>query len=88
MTPTVPTIPGSAADGIALMLPIRLELSPLALAVVLVLAAIVFGVMSVIFVYHWRRFPYEQEVFGRVEKLYFVVSLALLAAGLAGILMS
>lgn len=87
-TPTVPVLPvpdlSSALGG----LPLRFELSPVALAVVLALAGIFFAVVSVVLVYHWRRFPFEQDVFDRVERWYFGVSSLLIGLAVLAIIFS
>lgn len=68
--------------------PIAVELSPASLSVLLALGAVFVGALSVMLVYHWRRFPYEQDVFRRVERLYFSGTLVFLAVAVVGILMS
>jgi hypothetical protein len=71
--PAVPMFSGAHLSG-----PVPVELAPIGLAVIIMLASAFFAAVSVILVYHWRRFPYEQEVFHRVERLYFFVSFVLL----------
>lgn len=66
-------------------LPLRFELSPIGLAVVLALVGIFFSVASIVLIYHWRRFPFDQEVFDRVERVYEIVSMLLITAAVFGI---
>jgi hypothetical protein len=80
--PTVPVIPQSDLAGALGGFPVTLDLSPIALIIVLLLAGLFFATISVIMVYHWRRFPYEKMVFDRVERWYFRVSAVLLAVSL------
>ena len=86
---TAPAIPPVIAPDLANALggfPFHFDFSPLAMGIVLALVAIFFAVVTVVLVYHWRRFPFDQEVFDRVERWYFVVSGVLLAVSLIGIL--
>jgi tellurite resistance protein TehA-like permease len=78
-TPTFSPLSLPSLSNLSGNFPLRLELSPEALLVLFLVAGVFFAAMSVIFVYHWRRFPYEQEIFNRVEVLYFGVASALLA---------
>lgn len=55
-----------------------IELAPVGLMIVIMLVSVFFATLSVILIYHWRRFPYEQTVFHRVERLYFLVAFVLL----------
>lgn len=81
-TPTVPVIPQSDLAGALGGFPLTLDLSPIALMIVLLLAGLFFAAISVIMVYHWRRFPYERTVFDRVERWYFRVAGLLVGASL------
>ncbi len=68
--------------------PVRVELSPLVLAVFLALAGIFVASVTVILIYHWRRFPFEHEVFRWVERVYLLGTLVLLGLALFGILLT
>ena len=77
-TPTVPVMSGGDLTTFLGGLPLHFELSQAALAIALALVGILFATVSVVLIYHWRRFPFEQEVFARVERLYFLVATVLL----------
>ena len=66
--------------------PIVLDFSPLALVIVTMLAGIFIAAVSVILVYHWRRFPFEHEIFRTVERVYFAGVILFLAVSVFGIL--
>jgi len=66
--------------------PVTVQLSPAVLAVLTALAAVFVAALSVMLVYHWRRFPYEHDLFRRVERLYLVGVAALLAVAVVGII--
>lgn len=68
--------------------PVHIELSPFVLVVLLVLVGVFMAAISVIFVYHWRRFPFERGLFHWVERVYFLGVLVLLAIAVGGILIS
>ena len=85
-TPTVPPANVPELSQIFGGLPLQVGFSRSALLVVFLLVIVFFAAMSVIFVYHWRRFPYERNVFEMVENLYFTVSVILLLTSLVGIL--
>jgi hypothetical protein len=77
-----------AFSGSLDIFPIVLDFSPLALVIVTMLAGIFTAAVSVILVYHWRRFPFEQEIFRTVERVYFVGVILLLAVSVFGILLA
>ncbi|MCC6934097.1 MAG: hypothetical protein IT406_00150 [Candidatus Yanofskybacteria bacterium] len=64
---------------------LRLEISPLSLVVLTLLAGIFVAAMSVVLVYHWRRFPFEHETFRRAERVYLFGVVVFLAMAVAGI---
>jgi hypothetical protein len=86
--PTVPSIQNPDLLASWGGFPIRIELTPLVLAVLLVLAGVFVAGLSVMLVYHWRRFPFEHDLFRWVERLYFLGVLVLTGAALAGIILS
>jgi hypothetical protein len=87
--PTLPDIQGIGVAGtIADVFPIVIEISPMVLVLFLVLASIFLAIVSVILVYHWRRFPFEHELFRRVERVYTSVLLILGLTAAVGILLT
>jgi membrane protein implicated in regulation of membrane protease activity len=85
-----PSIPAFASDLTAAFggLPLTFELSRVGLAIVMTLVLIFFAVASIVLIYHWRRFPFEQDVFDRVERLYEAVSVILVTIAVFGIFFS
>lgn len=69
-----------------LSLPVRLTVSPLLLVLAFVLTVAFWGVMTAIFIYHWRRFPYDKPLLRAGERLYLSVSIVLIAVALFGTL--
>ena len=68
--------------------PLHLEATPLALVVLSMLVGIFVAAVSVILVYHWRRFPFEHETFAIAERIYFIGTACLLIIAVVGILIS
>jgi len=66
----------------------QLAVSPLVLVVLTMLVGIFVAAMTVMLVYHWRRFPFEHDVFRLAERVYMIGVVLLLAAAVAGILLS
>ena len=85
---TAPTIPSFHMPALLGGFAVQLDFSPMALGIILALVAIFFATVTVILVYHWRRFPYDQAVFDSVERVYVIVSAVLLAVSILGILAS
>lgn len=67
---------------------LQLGVSPLMLVVLTMLVGIFVAAVSVMLVYHWRRFPFEQEVFRTVENVYMAGVALLLVTAVVGILLS
>jgi hypothetical protein len=84
--PVLPSI--SSPDLLAAWggLPVRVELSPTVLAALILPVGIFVAALSVMLVYHWRRFPFEQGLFRWVERVYFLGVAALLAVSVLGII--
>lgn len=80
----------SASDFFAVWggLPIHLELSPVVLAALLLPVGIFVAVLSVMLIYHWRRFPFEHDLFRWVERIYLLGVFCLLAVAILGIIFS
>lgn len=89
-TPSIPSV-FNAPQGDAFAFagfPVRVEISAAVLVVVFVLAALYAVALSVILVYHWRRFPFEHELFVGVERFYVLGQLVFLGCALVAILMT
>jgi hypothetical protein len=83
--PVVPTFNFSALTKALAALRLQFDLSQLGLGIVMALVGIFFAVASVVLLYHWRRFPYEHQTLHRVERLYELVSILLIAVAVFGI---
>jgi hypothetical protein len=84
MTPDV--LPAVTPDWSALVsLPLRVSVSQTILILVFALVVVFWAIMTVIFIYHWRRFPYGKVFLGRIEWLYLGVSAVLILLALGGI---
>ncbi len=68
--------------------PIYVELSPVVLVVLLLPVGIFVAALSVMLVYHWRRFPFEHDLFRWVERVYLLGVLAFLGVAVIGIVLS
>jgi hypothetical protein len=75
-------------DFIAVLgdLPVRVVVSPLALGVILALVGILTAVVSVVLIYHWRRFPFEHDAFRRAEFFYLAGLVVFLGVAVIGTL--
>lgn len=90
-TPPVPQFTNAALPdfgGSLAALPLQLEITPLALVVLTLLVGIFVAAISVVLVYHWRRFPFEHDTFRLAERFYLVGVAAFLAVAVFGILIS
>jgi hypothetical protein len=91
VTPAVPNIfnpsVGPLSDGLDIF-PVVLDLSPTALLILTILTGIFIAAVSVVLVYHWRRFPFEHETFRTAERVYFAGTFVFLAVAVIGILIS
>lgn len=90
-TPSVPQFSGVPIPNIAgamMSFPIRVEMSPLILVVLTMLVGIFVAAISVILVYHWRRFPFEPRIFRAAERIYFMGVLLGCVFAVVGILIS
>ena len=89
-----PQLPHLAPRGISdftgswASLPLQLDISPLVLVVLTSLAGIFIGAVSVVLIYHWRRFPFEQEIFRNAERIYIIGVGVFLALAFVGILLT
>ena len=79
---------GSVFSGNLALLPIVLTVSPLVLIVLTMLVGIFVAALSVMLVYHWRRFPFERDVFHAVERAYIAGVVVLLTVVVFSILAS
>jgi len=89
-TPSVPVIPvpANVKLGALFQFPVRITLDPVVLTVLLALVGIFVATLSVMLIYHWRRFPYETDLFARVERWYLAGVFVLLAVAVLGIFIS
>lgn len=78
----------SVFSGNLASFPIILAVSPLVLIVLTMLAGIFVAALSVMLVYHWRRFPFEHDVFYTVERVYIAGVVVLLVVVVFSILLS
>ena len=69
-------------------LPLRIEVSSLMLIVLAVLVGIFIATITVILLYHWRRFPFEVETFRTAERIYLSGVVIFLAVAVIGILIT
>jgi membrane protein implicated in regulation of membrane protease activity len=83
-----PAVPASDLSAVFGGLPLQFELSPFALIIIMALVLIFFAVVSVVLIYHWRRFPFEHQTFHRVERLYEVVSIILVTLAVGALFFS
>jgi hypothetical protein len=67
---------------------LQLVFSPLVLVVLTMLVGIFVAALSVMLVYHWRRFPFEQGIFLTVERIYFAGVFVLTSVAVLGVLLS
>jgi hypothetical protein len=86
--PIIPSI--SSSDLLAVWggLPLRIELSPMVLAALLLPVGIFIAALSVMLIYHWRRFPFEHALFRWVERVYLLGVFVLLTIATLGIVLS
>jgi glucan phosphoethanolaminetransferase (alkaline phosphatase superfamily) len=88
MPPEVPGIfPGIDVTA-ALKLPLRFSVSSDILLLAFALVVVFWGVMAAIFIYHWRRFPYDRPLLRAGERLFISVSIVLIVVALGGIVIS
>ena len=69
-------------------MPVTVELSPLLLVSLASLAGVFIAAVTVILLYHWRRFPFEHDTFKMAERVYIGGVIALGAIVGLGILLS
>ena len=91
MTPQIPRLfsglfPDTASTITSL--PLRIEVSSLMLIVLAVLVGIFIATITVILLYHWRRFPFEVETFRTAERIYLSGVVIFLAVAVIGILIT
>ena len=70
--------------GAALSFPLAVSVSPTILALAFALVVAFWAVMTVIYMYHWRRFPYGKEVLRKLERVYLIVSSVIIVLALGG----
>ncbi len=82
-TPALPRLWGSLGG-----FSVQLQISPLVLVVLTMLVGIFVAAMTVMLVYHWRRFPFEHDVFRVAERVYTVGVVILLTMAVVGIFLT
>jgi hypothetical protein len=89
-TPGIPSVLGGGDMGAISLpgLPVLVEVSPAALVVLFVLVALYAAALTVVLVYHWRRFPFEHELFKNVERFYSLGYVLFLGCALVAILLT
>jgi len=89
VSPSVPPISAAGLPDLTGALgsfPISIELSSLVLVVLTVLVGIFIGAVSVVLIYHWRRFPFEHDIFRTAERVYLSGVALMLVGVVIGIL--
>lgn len=89
----VPEIPGVLPDitpDIARIftLPLRFSIPPHILVLVFAVVVAFWAVMTVIFLYHWRKFPYDKPFLKAGEMIYLSGSAVFILIALGGIVAS
>lgn len=90
-TPQVPQLSQAPIPELRMLwgdTPLRLEASPLSLVVLTMLVGIFVAAVTVVLVYHWRRFPFEHETFRYAERVYLLGVAVFLVIAVVGILIS
>ena len=52
------------------------------------LMVVCWGIFASIFIYHWRKFPYDKPLLRAGERLFLAVSFVLIIAALSGIIVA
>jgi hypothetical protein len=89
-TPTIPAVFGGGDVGTISLagLPVLVEVSPAALIVIFALVALYAAALTVVLVYHWRRFPFEHVLFKNIEHFYAIGHVLFLGCALVAILLT
>ncbi len=84
-----PEIPAFVPDITAVLtLPLQFSIPSHILVLAFALVMAFWGVMTAIFIYHWRRFPYDKPLLRAGERLFISVSVVLIVIALGGIVAS
>ncbi|MBP6885848.1 MAG: hypothetical protein KBC02_01225 [Candidatus Pacebacteria bacterium] len=86
--PRITGVPFPDLQSVWTSLPVTVELSPLVLVSLASLVGVFIAAVTVILLYHWRRFPFEHEIFKTAERVYIGGVIALGAIAGLGILFS
>lgn len=82
-----PQVPALVPDlSAALSFPLHFAVSLHVLVLAFALVVVFWGVFTAIFIYHWRRFPYDRPLLRNGERLYLSVSLILIIIALGGLI--
>lgn len=90
MPPEIPgIIPDITPDITAILtFPLRFSIPPHILVLVFAVVVSFWAVMTVIFLYHWRKFPYDKPFLKAGEMIYFSGSAVFILIALGGIVAS
>lgn len=84
-----PEIPDFVPDFTATFtLPLQFSIPSHILVLAFALVVVFWGVMTAIFIYHWRRFPYDKPLLRGGERLFVSFSMILILIALGGIVVS
>ena len=89
-TPSVPAlpVPSHVSLGSFSGASFHVTFDPVILTVLLALVGIFVAMLSVMLIYHWRKFPFEHDLFRRVEHWYLFGVFVLFAVAVVGILIA
>ena len=89
-TPAVPVLPTPAHVSLGALsgISVHVTFDPIILTVLLALVGIFVATLSVMLIFHWRRFPFETDLFTRVEHWYLFGVFVFIAAAVVGILIA
>jgi hypothetical protein len=86
MSPEIPAIVPEITA--VLSLPLQFAIPPHILVLAFALVVVFWGVMTAIFIYHWRRFPYDKPLLRAGERLFISLSVVLILIALGGIVIT
>jgi H+/Cl- antiporter ClcA len=89
-TPSVPVLPPPSHVSLGSFSGVSFHVTfdPVILTVLLALVGIFVAMLSVMLIYHWRKFPFEQDLFRRVERGYLLGIFVLCTTAVVGILIA
>lgn len=78
-------VPGVDVTSV-ISFPLRFSVPSHILVLVFALVVVFWGVMATIFIYHWRKFPYDRPLLRAGERLFLSVSIILIIIALGGVI--